>query len=326
MSQKVLVFGADSLVGSHLVANAPDDWEITAAGRKDPRLSGLKVETFEPLDVSDREAVFACLNRTSAELWINFAGRTDVDGCESERRPPSSTPSALDVPGSAWNVNGLFPGWIAARAAASGRFLIHISTDYVFDGTRGPYAEQDQPSGLTPLVSWYGYTKGVGEIDAVGYGSQVAVIRIAHPYRSVFPGKVDFARSILQRYAAGTLPRFYSDQTITPTWVPDVTETIHALVRYHRGGVFHVASPEPTTPYDFAKALAGAAGLDAAKVQAGSFDDGAKLPARAPRPHWGGLEVSEVDKLHVHPRSFREGIDLLAREIALDPPSEARST
>ncbi|MCI4351250.1 MAG: sugar nucleotide-binding protein [Thermoplasmata archaeon] len=304
------------MVGSHFVATAPDDWEINTAGRRDPRTLGLKVASFEPLDLSDRAAVSSSLDRSSAELWINFAGRTDVDGCEAERRPAGTSPAALDVSGSAWNVNALFPGWAAARAASSGRFLLHISTDYVFDGTRGPYAEQDQPSGLTPLVSWYGYTKGVGETDAVGYGSKVAVIRIAHPYRSVFPTKVDFARSILQKYAADALPAFYADQTITPTWIPDVTETIQAVLRHNRSGVFHVASPEPTTPYGFAKEIVAAAGLDATRVKPGAFDDGAKVPNRAPRPHWGGLEVSEVDRLHVHPLSFRDGIRTLAEELA----------
>ncbi|MCI4319014.1 MAG: sugar nucleotide-binding protein [Thermoplasmata archaeon] len=308
MGLRILVFGADSMVGSHFVAASPADWDISTAGRTDPRHDGLRVASFDRLDLSDRGATMSFLDRSSSDVWVNFAARTDVDGCERERQPEGTPDNRLDSPGSAWNVNGLFPGWAAARASSSGRFLVHVSTDYVFDGTRGPYSEEDEPSGLTPLVSWYGYTKGVGERNASGYGSTVCIVRIAHPYRARFPKKLDFARAIIKQQSSGTLPRYYQDQTITPSWIPDVTDALQLLIHRRHGGTVHVGSPEPTSPWEFASTLLRELGLDAASAAPGTFRDGAKDPGRAPRPERGGLALSAIDRLGVHPRSFREGI------------------
>jgi dTDP-4-dehydrorhamnose reductase len=329
MGLRLVVFGADSLVGSHFVEHRPDDWSILAVGRQDPRTKGIAVDDFRPLDISNREAVSELLGGNSDDVWVNFAARTDVDGCEPERRDPTVPSPPSEPAGSAWVVNGLFPGWAAAKASSSGRFFVQVSTDFVFDGTRGPYAEEDEPSGFTPRISWYGFTKGVGERQSGGYGSRVGVVRIAFPYRADFPGKSDLARTILERYRTGDLPNYYTDQTITPTWIPDVTETISALVRRREGGVFHVASPDVTSPFEFASTLLDEFGLDRARLTPGSFDAESTLTRRAPRPRYGGLEIHNVHKLGVHPRTFREGIQLLAaqtRERDRSPAAERPKT
>ena len=325
MPSTVLVLGATSRVGSHFVAHPPAGWSVVTAGRTDPRSRGLTVDSHTPLDLSDEAAVRGFLRGAKADACVNFAARTDVDGCEKERSDPSAArPTGL--PGSAWTLNAELPRWVAEEEERAGRFFVHISTDYVFDGTHGPYPEATPPSPPSEKVSWYGVTKGIGESAVFSSKGPRSVLRISHPYGNPSPGGIDLALTLLAQRREDRLHPLYVDQRITPTWIPDVSTALGAILDLSSTRIYHVASPEVTSPYGFAKALFASRGWRTDDLRTASLASQARDPARAARPVLGGLLVREVHKLDVRPRSFREGIrELLDVEGVPFSPAAVRA-
>lgn len=296
----VLVFGANSLVGSHFVAHGR--CTVVAAGRTDPRDTGLKVERFCSVNLANRMALSRIIREASEPVIINFAARTDVDGMERERPPPGALPV-----GDGWEVNALAPEAIARATSDSGKHLIQVSTDFVFDGHAGPYSEVETPSPLTSAVSWYGWCKGEGERRVMAIYPRVGIVRISLPFRVDYPLKLDFARGILRRFRDGSLTGLYTDQQITPTWIPDVTDVLSVMVARQGGGVIHVASPAVTTPYEFGTELIREAGYDPSQVPRSTLAS-VHAPDRAPRPLQGGLRTGTATDLGVTLTSWKEGI------------------
>lgn len=300
------MLGADSMVGSHFASTTR--LSIATAGRRDPRIVGIPTERFDPINLLETDSVRRYVSSTSEPVVINFAARTDVDGVERERPR-----DAIAEGGPAWIVNAVTPGAIAAATAAGKRYLIHISTDFVFDGTAGPYEEHETRSALSNLMSWYGWTKSEGERRVLENDPKSVILRIAYPYRPDCPLKLDFARRLIAASHAGELPPLYTDQVITPTWVPDVSRTILELLTQRPSGVFHVASPEVTTPFDFGRELLRQIEGREPNLVSGTLGTGRASPALAPRPLHGGLRTGRLRELGVKATSWREGILTLAR-------------
>jgi dTDP-4-dehydrorhamnose reductase len=322
MPRPIVVFGATSLVGSDFVAAcARTGRSVTAVGRRDPRSIGLVTERFEPARLEDERELGALLRRRSGDAaWINFAARTDVDGCEVERATAAEPTARTGRPDSAWVLNAELPGWLSELSAETSVPFLQISTDFVFDGERGPYAEGDRPSPWGPSVSWYGFTKGVGEERVRAKNPGAAVVRISYPYRAEFPPKEDFARGLLRRARAGTLYPLYTDQQFTPTWVPDVTRFLSLWADDPRPGTFHVASPDLTTPMEFGKELIRLFGLDGRPLAGARMADGPRRPGTAPRPLRGGLSIRRAIEMGAPPCGFREGLRRMREELQ-DPAS-----
>jgi len=302
----ILVFGATSLVGSHFVAGAPA--RVLAAGRRDPVSLSLPAGGFRPVDLRVARDVETVVRDASTASVVNFAARTDVDGIERER------PAAPDGGGPAWEVNAQAPEAMARAARASGKYLVQISTDFVFDGRTGPYGEAADRSPFSDSISWYGWTKSEGERRVLAEAPDAAVVRIALPYRSRFPEKLDFARWMVDRRRRGTLPPLYTDQQVSPTWVPDVSRAVTELVRRRASGIFHVASPELTTPHAFASELFRVMSGTPVELAGGSIVSAATDRTRAPRPRHGGLRCERLGELGLRPTSWRDGVRQLVVE------------
>lgn len=305
---KVLVFGATSMVGSHYVQHS--GMSVHAAGRTDPGSRGVSVEGFSPIELARTADVEALVRTRPEPIVVNFAARTDVDRIE-QGRTLSGEPSAED---DAWRINALAPEAMARGARFARKYFVQISTDFVFDGTAGPYEESTFRSPLSARLSWYGWTKSEGERRVEGENAGSAVLRISYPYRSAFPQKLDFARGMVAKHRAGALQAFYSDQTMTPTWVPDVTRAIHTLVQKQETGVFHAASPETTTPYEFAHRLFQRLSPEGILVEGGSLVHALQHPGATPRPVNGGLRCHRLAHLGIQLTGWREGIDQLVSE------------
>ncbi len=309
----VVVLGASSLVGSDLAVRRAASGDLLAVGRSDPARVGVRGARFLPVDLADPDAVRRFFRgRRGDAAWVNFAARTDVDGCEGERpsggegeRPPATRRDT------AWRMNAELPGELAELSAESGTPLVHLSTDFVFDGRDGPYDEGRAPSPFGPGLGWYGRTKGVGEERIRASGAPATIIRLSYPYRSGFPPKPDFARAILARARAGTLYPLYDDQRITPTWVPDVTAAIDRLLDAPDPGTVHIASPVATSPWEFGRELLLAFGMSVEGVRPGRFAEAPAGPGRAPRPRSGGLLVDRARRAGYALTDFRAGVRAL---------------
>ena len=299
----VLVLGATSMVGSDFVEHG--GYPVTAAGRVDPTQRGLAVRGFRRVDLAQPEAVEELVRSAPEATIVNFSARTDVDGVEKER-PQTDPPS-----GGAWKVNALAPEAIARATRAGGKGFLQVSTDFVFDGTSGPYDEDAARSPLTGRLSWYGWTKGEGERRALEQDPATTIVRISYPYRTGFPAKLDFARWMLARRREGTLPALYGDQQITPTWIPDLTAVLASLLRQPRQGIFHVASPAATTPWEFATELIARQEGARPSLVRSELGSAPATPGRAPRPLRGGLRSRRAEELGVQLTPWRKGVERL---------------
>lgn len=317
---RVLIFGGASLVGSHLVAGLAGEGELLTAGRTDPRSLGLPVDRHFHVPSFDEPSVRRVVREAAPNAVVNFVARTDVDGCEKERSSADAAPRPDAPPDSAVTLNALLPKWLAEECGALSSVMIHLSTDYVFDGSRGPYPETARPDPFGEHLSWYGYTKGWGERGVREADPKATILRIAHPYRARFPRKLDFARTIIERSAAGTLPPLYTDQVISPTWIPDVTRSIRRLLGSPLPGVVHLASPTTTSPYEFGRVTLESVGGDPSAIRPSTMGSGPPAPGRAPRPLRGGLAVERALAWDIGPTDFRVGLRELARELS--PPGE----
>ena len=226
------------------------------------------------LDIADAGAVTAALDRARPDVVVNCAAYTRVDDAED------------DVAG-ATRVNAEGPGVLAAAAASVSAWMVHVSTDYVFDGakTSGPYVESD----VTGPRSVYGSTKLAGErAVAAAAPDRHTIVRSAWLFGT---GGPCFPATILRAAATRPLLRVVDDQVGSPTYTPHLAEALLSLAAERVVGVTHVAAAGTTSWFGFASALvAAASGAGGGGALATvSPCTTAEFPRPAPRPAFSVL-------------------------------------
>jgi dTDP-4-dehydrorhamnose reductase len=190
-------------------------------------------------------------------------------------------------------MNALLPGQLAAVCGELNSYLVHVSTDYVFDGERDdrPYTETDAPRPL----SCYAQTKHLGEQAVLASGASASVVRIEMPYSPRPHRKLDFARLCVSRLRSGTEVVGVIDQRITPVFLDDAVEALARVAEQRFEGILHVAAATWTTPYEFAQAVAAALSLDSGLIARERFERFATFRP-APRPQHSWLDVGKFER------------------------------
>jgi dTDP-4-dehydrorhamnose reductase len=258
MMKRVLITGAAGALGRDLQRVFAPDHQVVACDRA-------------MLDVSDRDRVQHVIADVQPDAIVHSGAWTDVDGCESD----------VDH---AWAVNALGTRHVAEAAACVGAYVVHVSTDYVFDGTaERPYTEWD----ATNPRSVYGRSKRGGEIEALTLlGTDVAVVRTS--WLCGREGR-NFVKTMLARAAAAATVDVVDDQHGCPTFTDDLAGMIRVLVTSRRPGLFHITNQGATTWYRLARDTYGLAGADVSLVHA--IGTAALDPPRpAPRPAYSVLD------------------------------------
>lgn len=237
------------------------------------------------LDITDRDAVMRKLSALSPAVVINTAAWTDVDGAEDHNDECRL-------------LNAVAPGYLAEGAAACGGRMIHISTDYVFDGNaHRPYREDDP----TNPLGVYGRTKLEGE-ERVGavLGDDAMVIRTAWLYS---PYGRNFVLTMLRLAAQGRNPGVVADQWGCPTSAAYLAGGIACALGSERwqGGTYHLTGRGRTTWYDFACAVFRLGGVKGVRVTPVTT---AEYPATAGRPAYSVLDCSKFERTFGY-----EGVD-----------------
>jgi len=249
----ILVTGAAGLLGHDL-------GPLLAAEAPGP--SAIHLTDVDELDVTDSEAVASALSRLRPRTLINLAAWTDVDGAE-------------DHAGEARRLNVEAPGLLARAAAGAGAILVHVSTDFIFDGAKaGPYLEDDPPA----PQGVYARTKADGE----------AAVRDAAPDRHLIArtawmygaGGRNFVDAVVARGREGKPLRVVTDQVGCPTWSADLARALVAMVAAGLRGTVHACGAGEASRWDLAAEALRAAGLETVPERITTAD----LPAGAPRP------------------------------------------
>lgn len=238
------------------------------------------------LDLGAPDTIDSALASIAADVLLSAAAYTDVNKAEAES----------DL---ADRVNGRAPGLLAARANALGIPLIHLSTDYVFDGAKpDPYTEQDQ---IHPLNA-YGRSKAAGERAVAAAHSRHVILRTSWVYS---PFNRNFVRTMLELARKQDAVRVVADQTGNPTAATDIADGIlavaHNLIAEHgeeRYGTFHMAAAGSASWAEFARAVFSASaerGGPAARVVPIAS---AEYQAPAQRPANSRLDCAKIARVH----------------------------
>ena len=220
----------------------------------------------DALDVSDRDAVHAAILGSAPQAVVHCAAWTEVDACESD-------------PDRALAANALGARHVAEASTRAGAHLLHVSTDYVFDGTKvGPYVEWD----ATHPRTVYGRSKLGGELEVQRLAPTATIARTSWVCGAGGKNMVSTVLRLLDADPAAELA-FVDDQHGCPTFTADLAPSLRRLVAARLPGTFHVTNAGPTTWYGFVQAIVVAAGGSAEQVRAITTDE-LEPPRPAPRP------------------------------------------
>jgi dTDP-4-dehydrorhamnose reductase len=245
-------------------------------------------------DIADREAMLSLIESNGIELIVNCAAYTAVDKAESE-------------PDAAWRVNALGAGVLGTLCAEKGIGLIHISTDYVFDGTaQTPYTE-DTP--LHPL-GVYGKTKAEGERMILESGCRAIVIRTAWLY-SEFGN--NFVKTMLRLGTERDRLTVVDDQSGSPTYAPDLARAVMVLADRPFDGftVYHFSDEGETTWYDFARKIFELTGNPIPVLPVGTKD----YPTPARRPAYSVLSKEKIKAAGATVPDWMDSLKICVSEI-----------
>ncbi len=283
---KLLVFGAGGQVGTELRrARLPQGMTLAALTRAE-------------LDIADPAAVRAAIRRELPDLIVNAAAYTAVDRAESEAE-------------AAFAINATAPGEIAAACAEAGIPFIHISTDYVYDGSKpGPYVEGDP---INPL-GVYGRSKAAGDAAVAAALAEHVILRTAWVYSA---HGANFVKTMLR--LAGERPslRVVADQHGSPTAAADIAAAIIAVAaKIGAGeghwGVFHFTGAGATTWHGFAEAIVALAGKTVPVAAIATAD----FPTPARRPANSVLDCAKIAAAYgVTARPWREALAEVVAEL-----------
>jgi len=253
-NSRVLILGASGMLGRELLRLAPTEDEL---GRP-INVGGADIQE---VDITDAEAVHRYVAHIAPRVVINCAAYTDVDGCESNREK-------------AFAVNGAGAGHVAAAARACGARLLHISTDFVFDGEKEePYVEEDIPR----PINVYGESKLEGERRVQDVGGDWIIVRTAWLYGR--HGK-NFVDTILRLARTRTEISVVTDIIGCPTSAADLAAVIWHLALSPLRGIYHAVNQGSCSRFEQAREIVRLAGL-ACEVRA-TTSDAFPLPARRP--------------------------------------------
>jgi len=236
---RVLDVGGTGLLGQYIGEEALRRGHEVIATHRGRQAPDNKRIDWHRLDIRDSAAVSALVRSVEPNLVLNAAAMTDVDRCEAD-------------PDEATDVNGTAAGHLAFLSNEVGAAFVHISTDYVFDGT-GPATEDTEPHPLNT----YGATKLFGERVVRQAHSDSAVLRLS----SVFGWNRLFSKTnavtwILQKLEAGQEVPLFHDQRVTPTYAKTAAKVAFDLWDQHASGLFHVSCPDCASRVEMGRAVA----------------------------------------------------------------------
>ncbi len=290
--RRLLVIGASGLLGSKLYSQAGGRYDIS--GTYNPEVDGKGSLRLDPLDIGSKDEVEKLFSKTSPEVVILCAAMTNVDACEKQ-------------PLVANRVNATGPELVARSCKKAGARLVHVSTDYVFDGAKNRrYTEEDLPR----PISVYGSSKLAGERAVMSTLPGAVVARPAVLYGwNPIEGKDNFVTWVLKKLRAGEKATLFDDQWISPTYADDLASTLLELGERDVKGIWHVSGPDCLDRPSCGRMICKVFGLDE-RLIVPSPSSSVSLPAK--RPRYSCLDVSKVEKLLGRKTvSFQSGLEMM---------------
>jgi len=289
---KILITGANGFLGNYLVEQLLEKGhEVIATGRGESRLpfDGKTGFTYASMDFTNMYDVHDVFSTCQPEVVIHAGAQTKPDESELNQMETYLT-----------NVEGTVN--LLVNAAEIQSYFIFLSTDFIFDGKKGMYEEED----VAIPVNYYGRTKLEGEELVKDYEADWAIVRTVLVYGMPPAGRANILTIVKDKLTKGEVYNVVDDQVRTPTYIGDLAAGIVSIIGKKEKGVFHLAGKDILTPYQMAIKTANYLGLDSSlinRVTASNFSQPAKRPAKT------GLDITKAKKkIAYEPISFDEGL------------------
>ncbi|MEI7811726.1 MAG: dTDP-4-dehydrorhamnose reductase [Ignavibacteria bacterium] len=298
IKKRILVIGANGMLGQRIINfyKQQNNVELLAASFE-PEHFDAEIQ-YVSIDISRRELVKDIVYNFYPDVIINAAAYTNVDMCEKERA-------------TAWKINVKGVEYLSETARVVDAMLVHISTDYVFDGKNGPYSEEEKPN----PIGYYGRTKLASENAIRIMGPLYAVIRTNVLYGFVANGRPDFVRWVIDSLRADKEIRIVTDQINNPTFLDDLVQGICRVIESKKQGIFNIGGPEFLSRFDFTLRIAEFFDLNKNLIKPVLT---AELNQPAPRPLNSGLLTFKAETvLGYKPHSINDTLIRMKKELGL---------
>jgi dTDP-4-dehydrorhamnose reductase len=242
---EVLGTGLSGLVGSRIVQLYSSKFNFT------------NLDLTAGIDITNLNQIEQKISCSKSDTLIHLAAFTDVDRAWEEWN---------NKKGLCYKINVIGTKNIAQACKKFNKYLIHISTDFVFDGEKtDPYTEEDKPN----PIEWYGQTKLWAEGEVEKSGCRYVILRIAYPFKAkpAPPNletrvKLDLVRKLADKLKRGETLNMYFDQIFTPTFIDDIAKVINYCLTNKPQGLYHCVGSSFISPYNFAALVAQVFGFD----------------------------------------------------------------
>ena len=298
--KRVLITGSNGLLGQKLaeLISRCANFELLLTSRQEHSVFDEDAVKYMRLDATRRQDVRSAVESFEPDCIVNAAAVTDVDVCETERER-------------AWRANVGAVEHLSYAAKLAGARLIHLSTDYIFDGKQGPYSETDRPN----PVSYYGKTKLASENVLQLSGGPFAIVRTMVLYGVGFGVKENFALWLARNLREEKPVKVADDQVGNPTLADDAAFAIFKLLELERTGIYHIAGSDLVSRYEFALALARLFGFNKKLI---TPVKSSSLKQTAPRPLKSGFITLKAETdLGMKMSGIEHGLTVLKNQMSV---------
>ena len=238
IKKRILVTGANGMLGQRTINFYKAIENIQLLGTSVEEKPVFNDVDYISCDLSDREQIKKIISDFCPDFIVNAAAFTNVDLSESEKEL-------------AWKINVKGVEYLAEGARIIDAHLIHISSDYIFDGKNGPYSETDKPN----PVGYYGRTKLASENTLKISGCINTVLRTNVLY-GIADSRPDFVRWVVNSVSSGKQINIVTDQVNNPTFIDDLVQAINRVIEFRKQGVFNIGGREFLTRFEFTELIA----------------------------------------------------------------------
>ena len=290
MKIPILATGLSGMVGTRVAEILSDNFEFE------------DISLATGIDITDKKSVDRVISESESKIVLHLAAKTDVDSCEDDK--------ILGEEGAAWQINVVGTENIIEAAKANGKRVIYISTDFVFNGTKDGYQEDDKPN----PVSWYGYTKYQGEERLSTSDISFTVLRISYPYRNLFEQKKDFVHRIIDQLKIDGKIMAVRDHIITPTFIDDIAFGLSLFLKRNLSGIYHLVGSSSLSAEAATRLIRTVFNLSG---EINPIDRSVYFKDRAFRPFNLTLRNDKIGKLGIRMSNFKEGLKTVKTQDSL---------
>ena len=297
--KRILITGANGLLGQAVTRVLNDQYELLISGIESKPVQNQFADNYQVLDITNVATSRDIIKDFVPDIIINAASYTQVDQCESRKEQ-------------CWQINVKGVENLASLARRYDIHLVHFSTDYVFDGEKGPYHENDRPH----PISYYGKSKLASENVLTQISCPHTIVRTCVIYGHELEVKLNFFLWVLNSLKANKKISVVNDQFNNPTLAEDLARGTQLIFEGQKLGIFHLAGAEYLNRYDFAIAVADFFQLDKELI---TPIESHQLSQAAGRPKFGGLKIENaITQLNYEATSLHSSFDYLKRKMSQD--------